>query len=280
MHRPLAALLLAAAAGLATSPAHAAMGEWSEGEHVRIRLIAERTADGATEGVIEMELDPGWKTYWRSPGDSGIAPRFDFSASTGASGPTIDYPPPERSGDEYAVSNVYHGRVALPFRFAETEAAESVHLALAAELGVCEEICLPVQIEAAVDLPAGETDSAADGLIREARAALPGPGRPGEFEILSLAKVSGDDGSPIFEVTARAAGGDDSLLFAETPPDWYPAPPAEAGEPSSGVVRYRFSVDRKSATTPLDGAEIRLTLTEGDASTEKSFHLDATGAGH
>ncbi len=261
-------------------PAHAAIGEWVEGEHVRLRLVATHDESGALQGLIEMELEPGWKTYWRSPGDAGIPPRFDFSASRNAGGAEVEFPAPERSDDGFAASNVYHDRVALPVRFAPPTAGQPVRLDLAADLGVCDEVCLPVAIKAVLDVPAADRDNAADGMIREARAALPGPGRPGEFEILALKRVDGDDRAPVFEAEVHAGSADDVLLFAETPADWYPAPPAAADEEEEGVTRFRFAVDRKSATTPIDGAEIRLTLTEGDAATERRFHLDATGAGH
>lgn len=269
----LAALALAA-------PAHAAIGDWVEGEHMRLRLVATHMEDGTLAGLIEMDLERGWKTYWRSPGDAGIPPRFDFSGSTNASGAAVEFPPPERSDDGFAASNVYHDRVALPVRFSASTASEPARITLSADLGVCEEVCLPVSVKAVLDVPADDRDDAADGLIREARAALPGPGRPGEFEILRLRRVAGNDRLPVFEADIRAGGADDMLLFAETPADWYPAPPTAAGSNAEGITRFRFAVDRKSATTPIDGAEIRLTLSGGEAATERLFRLDAGGAGH
>jgi suppressor for copper-sensitivity B len=262
---------------LAAVPAHAAIGEWQAGDHVRLRLIAARSADGALDGIVEMELDPGWKTYWRSPGDSGIPPRLDFSASTGVSDPAIDFPAPERSDDGFAVSNVYHGKVALPFRFATAVAAAPIRLELAADLGVCDEICLPVSLKAGLDVPPGESDAAAAARIAEARAALPGQGRPGEFEILSLKRAGGTDKLPVFEAAVRSDGASAPILFAETPADWYPAAPMPTGPAKSGEATFRFEVDRKTATTPLGGATIRLTLKNGDAATERLFHLDANG---
>ncbi|MCX5512378.1 hypothetical protein C3941_09940 [Kaistia algarum] len=263
---------------LAAVPAHAAIGEWQAGDHVRLRLIAARSADGVVDGVVELELDPGWKTYWRSPGDSGIPPRLDFGASTGVSDPAIDFPAPERSDDGFAVSNVYHGKVALPFRFAKTVAGGPIRLELAADLGVCDEICLPVALTTGLDVPDGESDSAAAAQIAEARAALPGPGRPGEFEILSLKRAGGTDKLPVFEAAVRSHSAGDPVLFAETPADWYPAAPTATGPAKSGEATFRFEVDRKTATTPLAGAAIRLTLKNSDAATERSFHLDASGS--
>lgn len=259
------------------SPGFAAIGEWSSADHVRLRLVATRAAaDGSLDGVIEIELDPGWKTYWRSPGDAGIPPRFDFSRSTNVAAPQIDFPPPERSDDGFNVSNVYHGSVLLPVRFARSSSGEAARLDLTADLGVCDEICLPISLTASLDVPVGDVDPVATGLVAEARAGLPGPGRPGKFEILSIARDGGDDRNPVFAARVAVGGAADAMLFAETPPDWYPAPPVlDAVASTPGQAVYRFAVDRKSATTPIEGAEIRLTLKEADAATSRAFKLDA-----
>lgn len=259
-------------------PAFGSTSGWAEGEHARMRLIAARSApDAPLEAVIEIELDPGWKTYWRTPGDAGIPPRFDFSASENASGATIDYPAPERSDDGFSVSNVYHDRVLLPVRFEGGDPARPARLALAADLGVCKDICLPVSLSASLDVPLGEAEPAAIETLAEARAALPGAGKAGVFEIETLRQVGGDDKTPEYEAVVATADPDDSLLFVETPSDWYPATPSRASA-RKGTATYRFTVDRKTAAGPLAGASIRLTLSTGNAATSRAFTLGASGA--
>ncbi|MEG4641374.1 protein-disulfide reductase DsbD domain-containing protein, partial [Paracoccus sp. APAP_BH8] len=39
------------------------------------------TAEGHRMTALHLRLEPGWKTYWRSPGDAGVPPRFDWAAS-------------------------------------------------------------------------------------------------------------------------------------------------------------------------------------------------------
>ncbi|SHE72828.1 Thiol-disulfide interchange protein, contains DsbC and DsbD domains [Kaistia soli DSM 19436] len=259
-------------------PAFAATGQWAEGEHARMRLVAARPAPGAPfEAAIELELDPGWKTYWRTPGDAGIPPRFDFSASTNAGGATIDYPAPERSDDGFSVSNVYHDRVLLPVRFSLSDPDEPARLVLAADLGVCKDICLPVSLSANLDVSPADAEPRAIATLAEARAALPGPGQTGVFEIEALRQVGGNEKSPEYEVEVAAASPDDSLLFVETPSDWYPATPTLAST-GKGTATYRFAIDRKTASGPLAGASIRLTLSSGSAATTRAFTLGSTGA--
>lgn len=244
---------------------------------MRLRLVAARPAATAAplDAAIEIELDPGWKTYWRTPGDAGIPPRLDFSASENAGGATVDFPAPQRDDDGFTVSNVYRDRVVLPVRFADSRPGEAVKLVLAAHLGVCKEVCLPVNLSVALDLPADAPDDGAADEIAAARAALPGNGRPGVFEVRSLKRVGGDDRAPQFEAVV-ATDAPESLLFVETPTDWYPASPS-ATSAAAGEAVYRFSVDRKTATVPLAGATIRLTLAAGDAAATRAFTLGADG---
>src|SRR4051812_49890554 len=71
---------------VAMQPAVAAdASSWDGTERAAVRLIAAaaRTDAGAIihRAGVEIRLAPGWKTYWRYPGDSGLPPRFDFSQS-------------------------------------------------------------------------------------------------------------------------------------------------------------------------------------------------------
>ena len=65
------------------------------------RLIAASSPakDGTLHAGIEIRLDQGWKTYWRYPGDSGIPPQFDFSASENVKAVTVLWPAPQRFDD-------------------------------------------------------------------------------------------------------------------------------------------------------------------------------------
>src|SRR5664279_2316931 len=66
------------------APARAAdASPWVEDSYSAIRLIAGANKSGAESlrAGIEIKMQPGWHTYWRYPGDSGVPPRFSFSGS-------------------------------------------------------------------------------------------------------------------------------------------------------------------------------------------------------
>ena len=39
------------------------------------------SASGTRIAALHLTLTPGWHTYWRIPGEAGIAPRFDWGRS-------------------------------------------------------------------------------------------------------------------------------------------------------------------------------------------------------
>ncbi|WP_051231388.1 protein-disulfide reductase DsbD domain-containing protein [Kaistia adipata] len=270
-------LIATAFLALTTLPAAATVGPWVGADKVHVRIVATPPrADGALHGAIEIALAPGWKTYWRNPGDAGVPPRFDFSASVNARDAVVDFPAPERVDDGYAASNVYRDRVILPLSLKVPEPDAPVRLDVVLDIGVCEAICIPVNLRARVEVSADAADQDGAPMIERARAALPGPGRPGEFELLSLKRVGGPDSKPEFEATFHAAEPAEAQLFVETPADWFADPPKPAAG-TGGRLAFRFAVDRRTAAGGIDGAEIGLTLTEGRAATSRRFKLDGDG---
>src|SRR4029434_6096741 len=82
---PMRAALGFAATLLASSLALEARAQdaspWQRDGHSAVRLLAGSRSGPVLLGGIAFQLQPGWKTYWRTPGDSGVPPRFDFSKS-------------------------------------------------------------------------------------------------------------------------------------------------------------------------------------------------------
>lgn len=271
-------VLLGCVLTMISQPALAAIGPWVSTDKVRARLVATApAADGTVDSAIEIELAPGWKTYWRSPGDAGVPPNFDFSASRNALATAVEYPAPIRHDDGYAASNVYHDRVLLPVRFTVVDPGKPVKLDVRMDIGICEEICIPVNLQTSLDVSGPDNDLGAAELVATARAILPGAGKPGEFELLDLRRVGGTDEKPEFEATYAGSGDGKEVLFIETPGDWYAGPPkAVAGSP--GALGFRFVADRRTAAGAIAGSVIRLTLTGESGATSRIFTLDAQDA--
>src|SRR3989338_385673 len=114
----LAVLVGAGAAGAEpASAATAAASPWQETEQSALRLIAatETTGDAETLRLgLEFKMKPGWKVYWRSPGDAGFPPEPDWSKSRNLKTATLKWPAPERFSVLGLETLGYHDEVVLP----------------------------------------------------------------------------------------------------------------------------------------------------------------------
>jgi len=112
-----------------------------------------RMADGSHMAALELDLDSGWKTYWRSPGDVGIPPQFDWRGSRNLSGIEISWPTPKQM-DQGGITTIgYSGKVTLPLKLTPTRNGKNIRLKGILNLGVCREVCVPVNVTVSADLP-------------------------------------------------------------------------------------------------------------------------------
>jgi len=259
----------------ATVPAGAVIGEWLGEGNAKVRFLAAGVdSDGRISAGIEIRLKPGWKTYWRSPGDAGIAPQTDFSASSNISGPVkIEYPVPHRFDDGYSVTNVYEDRVVLLVNVPTIDVAAKTTLALALDIGVCAEICIPEHYEMRLDLAPGESDPRAGAILAEARTTLPGKAEPGVFGVGHIVRAGGTDKRPTFEIGIVAPETTGAEVFVEGPVDWYPSPPKLLS--ADGMhASYSVAFSRLGSKTPIGGNGFRVTIISAKGAIEDFISLD------
>src|SRR4249919_2540367 len=137
---------IALAAGLAivaVAPAVASdASPWDGTQRAAVRLIAGAQRNGVHHAGLEIRLAPGWKTYWRYPGDSGVPPRFDFAGSTNVQEATVRWPTPHRFADGGGQSIGYAGNVVLPVQVQAKDSTKPVTLRLKIEYAICEKLCV------------------------------------------------------------------------------------------------------------------------------------------
>lgn len=133
-------------------------------------LTGWRTAQGDHVAALQITLQPGWVTYWRAPGDAGIPPRFTFDGSAEISKITPQWPTPQVFGSAGMLSIGYFDQVTVPLTIALAPGTQGVTISGEIEIGVCEEICIPVTLPFSADLP---PSGAADSVISSAIAAHP-----------------------------------------------------------------------------------------------------------
>ncbi|MDE0590828.1 protein-disulfide reductase DsbD family protein [Halocynthiibacter sp. C4] len=106
-----------------------------------------KNTDGTYVTALKVDLAPGWVTYWRIPGDSGIPMQYDWTASKNVGGASIVWPRPEIDEKYGLTSFVYRDSVVLPIIVVPTNKGQAAELAGTIELGVCKDICVPVQFD-------------------------------------------------------------------------------------------------------------------------------------
>ncbi|NQV61577.1 MAG: hypothetical protein HQ502_18060 [Alphaproteobacteria bacterium] len=194
-----------------------ASGSWQRTDEAAARLIAGQSrvdGDGRIWLGVQIRLGPGWKTYWRNPGESGAPPRLDWSASGNLKTVEVHWPAPQRFSSFGFDSFGYHDEVVLPVLLTVAAPSRVTTARLKLDYMVCAQVCIPMQAELALDLPA--TVAGATGAIA-AKAApsnfapliqryldqAPQPAAKVGLAIKS-AMVSGPPGEQILQITGHS----------------------------------------------------------------------------
>lgn len=250
---------------------------WVGNSRSALRLIAGKPANGQgfLRAGIEIRLAPGWKTYWRYPGDSGIAARFDFARSTNVKSVEVAWPAPHAWRDDAGTSIGYKHNVLLPLRVVPLNPAQPVRLALAFDYAICERVCVPESGSTELQLSTSTPEH--DAALAAAEARVPKQSVVGANTSLAIRAVEreGTWPNPRIVVDVVAPAGESVDLFAEGPtPDWALPLPAPAGEVRDGIHRFIFDIDGVPPGVDPKGAMLRLTAVAGADAVEAPFRLD------
>ncbi|MEO0622975.1 MAG: protein-disulfide reductase DsbD domain-containing protein [Pseudomonadota bacterium] len=137
-------------------------------------LLAGAMAGGERIAGLEFVMAPGWKTYWRAPGEAGVPPRFDWSGSQNLAEIEVLWPAPELF-ESFGMTTIGYGdRVVLPVRLVPQNPAEPIQVSVAMELGVCLDIC--VFENTTIEATYAPSDTSSVAVIEAALSAVPPSG--------------------------------------------------------------------------------------------------------
>ncbi len=251
---------------------------WDAGIHSEARLIAGsmiKTAEAAYLCAgVEIRLDPGWKTYWRDPGDSGVPPTLDFAGSENVKAVTALWPAPERFPDGAGGHSFgYLGHITFPLRVIPNDAARPASVRLKLAYPVCANICVPAEANLQLSLTG---DGAEEMVIEKAEMRVPRRVALGAGEGLAVLSVrrepGGAHGRVVVEVAAPEGAAVD--LFVEGPtPDWSLPLPEQTGSEAT-MRHFTFELDGLPPGAHAEGATLTLTAVSGDHAVEVPAHLD------
>ncbi len=170
------AVVSAVAALVPFYSAHAEMSAWADNEGGRMRLVAlAPDAGGKIRAALQIEPKPGWITYWKEPGNSGIPPQITIAAASGVTLDAIAYPVPKHFFNGAIEDIAYDAPVTLPLSL--TAAGKGpVTIDAAAFIGICKDICIPFQANLQLKLgPAIQSHPQEEAILQAAEARLPKP---------------------------------------------------------------------------------------------------------
>src|SRR6202161_3247890 len=275
---PMRAALGFAATVLMSSLATAACADdaspWVRDGHSAVRLLAGSRSGAVLLGGIDFQLQPGWKTYWRTPGDSGVPPRFDFSKSENIEAVTILWPAPMKFDDGAGGHSLgYHDQVVLPLRIVAKNTDKPVTLRAVVNYAVCDKLCVPVEADVDLAIPSGA--STEDSALFAPLDTVPKPANVGDPNPLTIRDVKRDGKSAVLvDVVAPPEAGNISLFVeGPTPDGGLPVPKLLEHSPP-GVKRLTSELDGLPPDTNPEGAALKLTLVSGDRSYEFNINLE------
>ena len=175
-----------------------------------VSMTASATPGSTLILAVRQDIEPGWHTYWRNPGDSGGATTLDWRLPDGLEAGEIVWPLPERQPLSGLMNYGYSDVVYLPVPItvpADAGPGRMLDLSVTALFLVCSaEMCVPDELTLGLRLPVG----AADQTPLETRhataiqAVLESSPRPAG---LAARVASADDGSLILAITGEAVQG-------------------------------------------------------------------------
>ncbi|WP_425411832.1 protein-disulfide reductase DsbD domain-containing protein [Leisingera aquimarina] len=215
------------------------------------------TPRGTYMGALRIKLQPGWKTYWRAPGDAGIPPSFSWRGARNVGGLSITWPAPEVFQTSGFRTIGYHDQLVLPVEITPEKPGKPVRLKGRMQLGVCKDVCVPAELsfDHQLDSGAGRNPAIAAALasrpwtaneagVRSAACSL----RPSEYGMKVTARIS-----------MPSAGGDEVAVIESGNPKLYAGETSTRREGGLLVAETEFLPADGNAYA-IDRSQLRITV--------------------
>jgi len=151
---------------------------------LRAALVAEQAAavPGQTISLgLRLIHDPQWHTYWRNPGDSGLATVLEWALPQGWKAGEIEWPVPKRLAVGPLANFGFEGDLLLPVQVqvpADAPTGSTVQISVRASWLICRDVCIPggahLQLSLPIRAASASAEPSADAIFfAQARAAMP-----------------------------------------------------------------------------------------------------------
>lgn len=247
---------------------HAADTGWlvsPQNDHARIRFQAEREQTHIT-GLLTVELKPGWKTYWRSPGEGGVAPKIAWPQGVTDS---WSWPVPSRFDISGMTTQGYHDKVTIPIVL---DGVKGDTLDGTLTLSTCSNVCLLTDYPLHLDFTQPVDDGFRHAFDRAMHAV---PGTSGVSADLS-AWLS--DGNLVVTGTTDGKWDNPGIYFDPLEGDILPGEPAIKHDGNTLRVTVPITDEWGDKPTSLEGKRLSFVLTNGSDAQQTTMTVGATPA--
>lgn len=221
-----------------------------------------RLANGDHMAALHLRLAPGWKTYWRSPGEAGIPPEFQWRDLKNARAITPDWPAPVVFWQSGMRSVGYKDELVLPLRVSLKDARRDARLGGVIDIGICKDVCMPHRVKVSALLPAAATRP--DPVIAAALASRPfsaaEAGAGGAA--CRLRPHPKGFGLEVGIALPGATGREEVVIEAADPALWINDPDTQLAQPGHLLARTTLR-HASGAGFALDRSALRITVLGG-----------------
>lgn len=217
-----------------------------------------RIEAGRHMAAIRIQLAPGWKTYWRAPGDAGIPPRFAWTGSQNLQSVRFSWPTPQVFYLNGSRSIGYKTDVIIPMELTAINAGtDRIILRGEVELGVCKDICIPFNANIRADLSDG---GAPDPAIQASLKRRPKTASEAGVGKVSCAVEPISDGLRLTARIELPKLGNDEVTIVELPDQTIWISPAESHRQGRHLIAVADLVPPNATPFMLNRSQIRFTV--------------------
>ncbi|QFQ09279.1 protein-disulfide reductase DsbD family protein [Enterobacter sichuanensis] len=245
---------------------HAADTGWlvsSQNDHARIRFQAEREQNHI-KGLLTVELKPGWKTYWRSPGEGGVAPQIRWPDGVTDS---WSWPVPSRFDISGMTTQGYHDKVTIPITL---DGVRGDTLDGTLTLSTCSNVCLLTDYPLHLDFTQPVDEGFRNAFAQAMRAV---PGTSGVSADLS-AWLS--DGNLVVTGTTDGKWDNPGIFFDPLEGDILPGEPVIKHDGNTLRVTVPVTDEWGDKPASLKGKALSFVLTNGDRAQQTTMTVGTT----
>lgn len=228
----------------------------------QVRLVWGGFDGSVYHGGLQVQMEPGWKTYWRVPGQGGIPPAIEAAGGNIGSF-AFDCPLPHRISGEEGESIGYKGEVVFPMTLVPADVKAPVSAQINAFIGICETVCIPVPLAERVDLKPMPAMNESDPLLFAWRARVPKRVEKGPVTTATAAEEAGN-----IVVTLSLSQPVQDIFVEGNALHFFQAP-----EFSGDRLSARIKVKGVKALADLQAKPLRITLDVGGEGLEQMVAL-------